>query len=316
MQLFKNILIGICYKRWSLYVSLLYLIRKVLQVLHCRSNGFSTYYVKANNKNFVKNWLKKSNGTAYFDFVVAKMPNCSESKGMLTSLTYAFDDIYLIPVFFNENYDSRLFGRLDPALPEGPYCYTNKALDIDVTLHKGDVVIDAGAWIGDFSAYASAKGAICYAFEPVSSTQEWLKQTINLNKQAEGKIIPVQQALSNHTGEMEISITEHGGGVVNSITQTVGLKGEIIQLTTIDRFVEDKNINCVDFIKADIEGAERDMLRGATDTLRRFAPKLAICTYHLPDDPQVLTQIIMEANPKYRIAYTKHKLFAVAEREI
>jgi FkbM family methyltransferase len=53
---------------------------------------------------------------------------------------------------------------------------------------------------------------------------------------------------------------------------------EKIKIITIDKFVEENNLERVDFIKADIEGAERDMLRGATNVLKTFAPKLAICT--------------------------------------
>ncbi|GMO42746.1 MAG: hypothetical protein Ta2B_23060 [Termitinemataceae bacterium] len=66
----------------------------------------------------------------------------------------------------------------------------------------------------------------------------------------------------------------------------------------------------VPFIKSDIEGAERDMLRGAFNVLQKFAPKLAICTYHLQDDPQVLKNIILQANPKYRIVQLRNKLLA------
>ena len=52
------------------------------------------------------------------------------------------------------------------------------------------------------------------------------------------------------------------------------------------------------------------MLRGAADTLRKFAPKLALCTYHLPDDPQVLESLILEINPRYKVVQLRKKLFA------
>ncbi len=72
----------------------------------------------------------------------------------------------------------------------------------------------------------------------------------------------------------------------------------------------------MDFIKADIEGAERKMLKGAKETLRKYAPKLSICTYHLPDDKEVLTKIILEANPAYIITYKWDKLYAYIPDEL
>ncbi|GHV33865.1 hypothetical protein FACS1894187_03280 [Synergistales bacterium] len=66
----------------------------------------------------------------------------------------------------------------------------------------------------------------------------------------------------------------------------------------------------MDFIKADIEGYERYMLKGAAKTLKKFAPKLALCTYHLPDDPEVMEKIIKEANPAYNVIQKRTKLFA------
>ena len=84
---------------------------------------------------------------------------------------------------------------------------------------------------------------------------------------------------------------------------------ESVTVTTIDEFVRTNNIEKVDFIKADIEGAERDMLRGAAETLKKYAPKLAICTYHLPDDKQVLEGIVKEANPDYNIIHRYKKMY-------
>ena len=85
--------------------------------------------------------------------------------------------------------------------------------------------------------------------------------------------------------------------------------------TTLDDFVRENNLPRVDFIKSDIEGFERHLLEGAQETLSRFAPKLAICTYHLPDDPEVLSGLIKKANPKYNIVQKRKKLFASVPEE-
>jgi hypothetical protein len=86
-------------------------------------------------------------------------------------------------------------------------------------------------------------------------------------------------------------------------------------MTTLDDFVFDNKIARVDFIKADIEGAERDLLAGARNTLRDFAPKLAICTYHLSDDPQVLEQLVSDANPHYTIEHKYLKMYAYVKTD-
>ena len=44
-------------------------------------------------------------------------------------------------------------------------------------------------------------------------------------------------------------------------------------------------LTSVDFIKLDIEGAEKNAIAGARQTMARFHPRLAIATEHLDDDP-------------------------------
>lgn len=83
-----------------------------------------------------------------------------------------------------------------------------------------------------------------------------------------------------------------------------------VETISLDDFVRENNLPRVDFIKADIEGFERHMLAGAQETLARFAPKLALCTYHLHDDPEVMANLILQANPKYNIVQKRMKLFA------
>ena len=260
-------------------------------------------YYKIRCKNIKKKYFVNYNNISFFDIKGAKLPDISKSKEKMKTLALVFEDCFLIPVFYNDNYDKKLVNKLDKCTAEGPYGYTDG--NFDVTVKSGDTVIDAGAWIGDFSAYASTKKAVVYAFEPAKESFSLLCETAKLN---EDRIIPVQKGLSCAEGEVSMSIDSWSGG--NSIVMERSAEKEIIHLTTIDRFVEENKLEKVDFIKADIEGAERDMLRGATNVLKTFSPKLAICTYHLPDDPQVLEQIIKEANPNYTVVHLRHKLFA------
>ena len=78
----------------------------------------------------------------------------------------------------------------------------------------------------------------------------------------------------------------------------------------MDNYVENNNIEKIDFIKADIEGSERYLLKGAEKTIKKFSPKLAIRTYHLPDDKEVLFNIVKDFNPKYNIVLHKKTLYA------
>lgn len=245
-------------------------------------------------------------------------PDVSGDFNLLSGLKYVFDDVYLIPIYFQNDYSQKNVALVDQFTAEGPYGLVSE--QVDVKVEQGDVVFDVGAWIGDFSALAAAQGAAVYAFEPTPDTHKWLCRTASLSK---GKIIPIQRALGDKCEEIELFLDNSGGGANKLHIQQKPTNKEksiedsalpLVKVTTIDQFVSENQLRKVDFIKADIEGAERYMLNGATETLRRFAPKLAICTYHLKDDPQVLEGIIKEANPAYTIVHTRHKLFASVKR--
>jgi FkbM family methyltransferase len=113
--------------------------------------------------------------------------------------------------------------------------------------------------------------------------------------------------LGSRECEMDIFLTDRSGSENSVNIGSVGTK-ETITVTTLDKFANDENIKKIDFIKADIEGAERDMLAGARNVLKEFAPKLAVCTYHLPDDHIILKEIILDANPNYKIVQRKCKM--------
>jgi FkbM family methyltransferase len=196
---------------------------------------------------------------------------------------------------------------------ESPY-----QIEPHVKLCEGDVVFDCGANIGIFSIIAAVRGCIVYAFEPAPYPAHWLK----LNAQLYNYFTVFQNVVSER--EEEISFFVYDGHDDNS-TCDGGNKFCIhddyskitVNSLSIDNFIERNNIRKLDFIKADIEGAEREMLAGARKTLARFSPKLAICSYHLPDDPQVLERLILEANPRYVVKHHTcrySKIFAYVPR--
>jgi len=273
-------------------------IKASVEFLKKHKNGFHTF-------DFLKIWLAyNKNDGKYFDFNGAKLPDISNDIGQMKLLLEVYADTFLFFCLLNDNYDKTLVEQFEPLMMEGPYGYVYS--DFDVTIKKNDVVIDAGAWIGDFSAYAATKNAIVYAFEPISINYDTLVKTASLN---DNKIIPVKKALGDKNEKMEILIPENDTMAASSFLLKSGKK-ETMEVITLDGFVEKEKIQKVDFIKADIEGAEKYLLIGAKKVLKEFAPKLAICTYHNPEDPKLLEKIILEANPKYCVIHTNHKLFA------
>lgn len=188
---------------------------------------------------------------------------------------------------------------------EGPYEYQ------DVTLETGDVVLDLGANYGLFSSVALAKGCEVYAFEP---TPQVKTDYLDMLAQRNLNLKVVEEAISNTVGTalFETNSVASCNKIVVADTKTPTV---LVKTTTIDDFVSTKNLHCIDFIKADIEGVERLMLEGAKRTIQEFAPKLSICYYHKIDDLKVLRRMILEANPNYDIKVQYRKIYVKDRRK-
>jgi len=185
---------------------------------------------------------------------------------------------------------------------EGPYEWQA------VKLEKGDVVFDCGANLGVFSLLAASRGAEVYAFEPIGEARKILRKTLSLNPQFAGNVKIVPCGLSDTTGNAAFTVLPDTLVGSSMVLDQQGRK-ETVPITTIDAFCAENSL-APDFIKADIEGAERKMLAGAQKVLAEQGPKIAVCTYHLPDDPQVIRDLLLTANPQYRIVEKWKKIYA------
>jgi len=239
----------------------------------------------------------------YYDFNGIKLPiDIIQDIDSWWHFQNIYDEILKIYLEYNDDYSHK---EIDPRkLWDWPYCYDNNWAKI--LIEKWDVVIDAWAWIWDFSAYAAKKWAIVYAFEPFEKTFKKLQYTAELNK-GEWSIIPIKMGLWELEEEVWFESNEN-----RSLWNKINRKStkNKVQITTLDSFVLSNNIKKIDFIKADIEWNERNMLLWSKWVLKNFRPKLSLCTYHLPDDRETLSKIIKDINPDYKILLIHNKLYA------
>ena len=177
----------------------------------------------------------------------------------------------------------------------------------EMRLNAGDIVLDCGANLGTFAAHAATKGCNVYCFEPDPDTAARLEKTASLYP---GRIGVVRLALSDFAGEAQFyrsSVT----AVANHLCDGSETPGQItVPVGTVDMFVSKEKLPRVDFIKADIEGAERNMLMGAADAIRKYKPKLSISSYHLPDDRSCLERLIKDIEPGYSLRHYKDVIYA------
>jgi len=164
----------------------------------------------------------------------------------------------------------------------------------------GDIVFDIGAYVGDtalwFSKAVGPQGKV-YAFEPEPSNFAKLKANLERNKVT--NVIPLQLALSETEGEMQVA-SAAGSSVI-----TQAGTGLSVKVTTIDKFVEANKLPRVDFIKMDVEGHELKVLKGAHETIGAFKPSLALSVYHRGDDLIKLPKFLLELNLDYEF-YLRH----------
>jgi hypothetical protein len=141
---------------------------------------------------------------------------------------------------------------------DSPHCYEIS----DFHVNEGDVVADIGAAEGIFALDVVDRAKKIYLFEPNSMWIEALEATFYPYKD---KVVIINKYVSdNYSG--------------NSIT-----------LDTL--FGNDE----IDFIKADIEGAEPNMLSGSHNILLSGrSMKMVLCTYHHYSDADVLQKILTE----------------------
>jgi FkbM family methyltransferase len=151
-------------------------------------------------------------------------------------------------------------------------------------ISSGDVVIDVGANIGDYTLIASRKvgtSGNVLAFEPLSETFSILKRNLQLNEIVHCKTF--QKAVGEKPDIVDL-YKNNASGTMGHLDSTLNgqnliKKGET-EVITIDDMLNSNNIKNVNMMKIDVEGFEHEVLLGCIQSFKEKKIKKILCEIH------------------------------------
>lgn len=184
--------------------------------------------------------------------------------------------------------------------------YRYQKSDKLIAVEPSDVVLDGGGCFGDTALYfANATGVNgkVFSFEFIPGNLAIWRKNMSLNPELEKRCALVEAPLWS-ASQLDVHYKSNGPASVVSFEPLPNEDG-ITKTITIDDFVASQQLERLDFIKLDVEGAELNALRGATQSLKKFRPKLAVALYHSGRDFQEIPEFIEKLGCGYRF-YLNH----------
>ncbi len=185
------------------------------------------------------------------------------------------------------------YGCLPPPRPPAAMYFDDELVRLD----PGEVLADCGAFDGDsirlFLDKAHERFRHIYALEPDARNRAAL----------EAYLATLPAGLRDRISVLPFGVSDRTATVAFDASATVGSRigpsGTVeIECRSLDDLLQDP---APTFIKMDIEGAEPAAIAGATATIRRSRPILAVCAYHKCDHLWSLPLLLHGALPEYRL---------------
>jgi FkbM family methyltransferase len=153
-------------------------------------------------------------------------------------------------------------------------------------IKRVSVFIDVGANIGYYSILGcKANDRLkVYAFEPSTGANNYMCENLKLNKLRD-RVVVEHKALSDVNGEIDFYELKNlkfpdiyklsGEHNIGTTKERLSVKSTVASVT-LDTYVNSNNVQGVDLMKLDTEGAEAIILQGASKTIQRDKP-IIIC---------------------------------------
>ncbi len=146
-------------------------------------------------------------------------------------------------------------------------------------VQPGMTVFDVGANWGIYTLAASrltGETGQVFSFEPNPLERDKLQKNLDLNSgHIKQKVTVRSEAVGDYSGTTSFHIPLDFKGAYGSIKKPDIVENceEInVQLTTIDAFVKENEVEAIDALKIDVEGNELNVLMGAKASLQHFQP--------------------------------------------
>ncbi len=178
----------------------------------------------------------------------------------------------------------------------------NQYFDVFQPVDK-EVFVDAGCYNAEtsisFSDWCKGDYEMIYAFEASNNMAKVCREKFQQAGITSFEL--VEKACYDNAGKVNFicdSTSElFGGARVDDDARGIEVPTE-----SIDNVLQGKRVT---FIKMDIEGSELAALKGATDSIRQWRPRLAISLYHKFEDIIEVPSYIVSIVPDYHL-YIRH----------
>ena len=147
-------------------------------------------------------------------------------------------------------------------------------------IKEGDVAFDIGAnfgWYTTLFATLVGKTGSVHSFEPVPSIFDQLKRNIEINHLNDNVILN-NFALGSEEGQTTLHLFKglpSGHASISDLGRDDYVQYQI-PIMTLDKYIFDKGISKVDFIKCDVEGAEMMVIKGGTQLFSSNNPPIIL----------------------------------------
>lgn len=210
-------------------------------------------------------------------------------------------DVYVNAIMHN----LRSEGFEDIYTPEQYFCIP-EFRDLSVKRHT---FVDCGAHVGinseKFVNYCEGNFNKIYAFEPTKRSCEGLIKRMNRVMDEYGLDRNKCIVENSFVGRSDCLMGLKEYDTTANYMTTASESNVSIPCWSLDSYFQ-KMGGIPTFIKADIEGSEKELIDGGRNIIATNKPMLALCVYHIFDDIVDIPLKIIDINPDYKISIRHH----------